>query len=190
MKPKKSFGKRIAQVVSVLLVLFLLFSLVAYVSAKRMFPMKYQETVQQVSKETGISESLLYAVIHTESGFRPEAESHLGARGLMQLTEDTYDWVKFRKKQTTGEYTDLFIPEVNIQYGAWLLELLTQEFVTETAVLSAYHAGWGNVKKWLGNTEYSSDGKNITKIPFRDTAHYVHKVQRAQRIYQLLYQLP
>lgn len=157
---------------------------------KRYYPLKYKNTVEQMSQETGVSESLIYAVIHTESGFRPEVESHLGARGLMQLTEDTYEWVKFRKQDDSGDYNDLFSPEKNIQYGVWLLSLLQEEFTAQTNVLSAYHAGWGNVKKWLDDERYTPDGNIITNIPFRDTAHYVHKVERAQKIYQILYQLP
>ena len=37
---------------------------------------------------------LIYTVIRTESGFDPMAESEVGARGLMQITEVTFDWIK------------------------------------------------------------------------------------------------
>ncbi|WP_418416973.1 transglycosylase SLT domain-containing protein, partial [Alistipes ihumii] len=38
----------------------------------------------------------LFSVIKVESGFNKDAVSSVGARGLMQLMEDAYDWIKYR----------------------------------------------------------------------------------------------
>ena len=39
-------------------------------------PEEYQAMVIQASGDTGVDEALIYAVIRTESGFRPQVESH------------------------------------------------------------------------------------------------------------------
>ena len=42
----------------------------------------------------GLEYAQVYAIIKTESGFKPNALSAVGARGLMQITEETFDWIK------------------------------------------------------------------------------------------------
>ena len=37
------------------------------------------------------------------------------------------------------------------------------------------------------NENYSSDGKTLKEIPYRDTAHYVSQVSRTKEIYESLY---
>lgn len=151
------------------------------------YPTPYGEIVKTAAAETQIPVNLLYAVIHTESHFNPKAESKLGAKGLMQITEDAFDWVKMRSGDEHSSYNDVYDPAVNINYGAKLLKLLLDEFGSYENAICAYHAGWGNVTNWLANENYSKDGANIAKIPFKDTAHYLHKVQKAWERYDKLY---
>lgn len=153
------------------------------------YPAKYQDDVLRYSKEYGLDPSLTFAVIYTESRFRPAAVSSIGARGLMQITNDTFEWAKWRMKDDSTTYEDLFEPAVNIKYGTFILSLLKEEFKSDEVALAAYHAGWGNVKKWLSDLSYSSDGENIDTIPFRDTAWYVPQVQKVQKIYRRTYKL-
>ena len=58
------------------------------------YPLKYTEYVEKEAAANGVDPLLIYAVIRTESGFDPGAESSVGARGLMQITEVTFDWIK------------------------------------------------------------------------------------------------
>ena len=68
-------------------------------------------------------------------------------RGLMQITEETFQWIRFRMKDESGaSYDDLFDEKINIQYGTFLLKTLLDEFGSEANALCAYHAGWGNAK--------------------------------------------
>ena len=59
-------------------------------------PLKYQEYVEQYSREFGIDKYLLYAFIKTESSFEPDAKSSAGAIGLTQITEETFSWLKLK----------------------------------------------------------------------------------------------
>ena len=151
-----------------------------------LYPKKYQELVEKYAAEYEISENLLYAVIHTESSFEPDAVSSVGARGLTQITEDTFDWLLTK---TDEEYTfdDLFTPEISIKYGAYFLSILQNEyFITET-VIAAYHAGMGNVSDWLDDTRYSDDGQHLKTTPISDTNHYINKVVSAMDKYYNIY---
>lgn len=155
---------------------------------KRAYPTEYADIVRQQADSNGLPYDLVFAIIRTESGFRPEVQSSVGARGLMQLTEETFDWTKSKMEDAGSEtYADLFDPAVNIRYGTKLLRLLYDEFGTWDTVLCAYHAGWGSAKKWLADDEYSADGVNIHSIPFGDTNRYVEKVNSTREIYRNLY---
>ena len=154
------------------------------------YPLKYTEYVEKEAVANGVDPLLIYAVIRTESGFDPAAESHLGARGLMQLMPDAYDWVRMRwGEPQDSDYEALYDPEVGALYGCRMLRLLLDEFETETNALAAYHGGWGSVKQWLDNPDYSQDGENLTYIPFDDTRAYVEKVLKTMEIYRRLYGL-
>lgn len=154
----------------------------------QMYPQKYEEIVSACAQEYNVDENLVYAVIKCESGFRPNVVSKADAKGLMQITEETFDWVN--SKMPAGgkaSYDEIFDPEVNIRYGTYLLSLLLTEFDSAENALTAYHAGWGNVKKWLQDERYSSDGTTLENIPFPTTSDYVNDVLQAQKAYQSLY---
>lgn len=151
------------------------------------YPLEYQEYVERYAKENNIDKYLVYAVIKTESGFRPDAVSNVGARGLMQIMEDTFEWIKFKSGDNDAVYYDMYDAENNIKYGCRLLGYLTEEFGNVEAVAAAYHAGRGNVNEWLADKRYSADGIHLDKIPISDTAHYVSKIQKAINKYVKLY---
>lgn len=150
-------------------------------------PLKYQTYVERYSAQNGLDKYFVYAVIKTESGFRTDAVSSVGARGLMQIMEETFDWIKYKRDDDGAVYGDMFNAQKNIDYGCWLLGYLYEEFGTIEAVAAAYHAGRGTVNEWLSDTRYSPDGKHLKVIPTSDTAHYVDKIKRAVETYKKLY---
>lgn len=157
-------------------------------SKKYVYPVGYSDLVETASIETGIDKYLIYAVIRTESNFDAEAESEVGARGLMQLMEDAFDWVKFRMEDDRSvTYDDMYDPGYNIEYGSFLLKLLYEEYGDERTALAAYHSGRGSVNGWLEDKNYSSDGRTLDKIPSNTTEHYVKKVMTAYEGYTNLY---
>lgn len=151
------------------------------------YPLKYTEAVERYAEEYGLSPALIYGIIHTESRFRPNAVSPIGARGLMQITEETFEWARWRCGDDETTYDQLFEPEINIRYGVYIFSLLLKEFGQPEEALAAYHAGWGSVKNWLSTEEYSSNGVTLLNIPFKDTAQYVPRVKHAAEIYKKVY---
>lgn len=154
---------------------------------KSAYPLKYKNYVEKYAAQNHLDKYLVYAVIKTESGFDPDAVSNVGARGLMQIMEDTFEWIKFRSDDDDAVYYDMYDAETNIKYGCILLGFLMEEFGDVEVVAAAYHAGRGNVNSWLADKKYSSDGVHLDKIPISDTAHYVNKITKAMDKYIKLY---
>ena len=156
---------------------------------KIFYPQKYSEQVTKYSSEFGVDEALIYAVIRTESGFRPEVESHAGAIGLMQLMPSTFDWLQ---EKLEGEviYTSeqLKDPDINVRYGTYFLSQLIERYNGDVkTIAAAYNAGTTTVDGWLSDSTYSTDGKTLNYIPYEETEHYAEKVIKTFEMYKKLY---
>ena len=153
-------------------------------------PLVYADLVTQYAAQQALDPALVSAVILCESSFDPQAESRLGARGLMQLMEDTAGWVAHKLGEDGEGYSfdRLYDPETNIRYGTWYLGYLSRRFDGDAKkIVCAYHAGQGNVDAWLKNPQYSSDGVTLDVIPTEDTATYAGRVLRARDVYRKYY---
>lgn len=182
--------KKISSVLAILLIGCFIWGIfnIEGICKKYVYPINYSEYVERAAGETGIDRYLIYAVIKTESGFNSNACSDVGARGLMQLMEDAFDWVKFRMGDDRDVcYDDMYKPEYNIEYGSYLIKLLYEEYGDERTALAAYHSGRGSVNQWLEDKRYSSDGKKLDEIPSSTAKHYVNKVMTAYEGYTNLY---
>ena len=153
-------------------------------------PLEYAGLITQYALAQDLDPALVSAVILCESSFNPQAESRVGARGLMQLMEDTAGWVAHKLDEDDASYSFdlLYNPETNIRFGTWYLGYLTRRFDGDaTNIVCAYHAGQGNVDAWLKNPKYSSDGVTLDVIPTQDTAAYASRVLRARDVYRKHY---
>lgn len=145
------------------------------------YPVKYEEIVEKEAKAFDLDKELVYAVIRTESGFDESAVSPAGAKGLMQLTEDSFLWMQ----NLLGEsYSDIYDPEANIRCGCALLSHLKEYYGNEKLAICAYNAGIGNVDSWLESGLKIKNGKDI---PFPETESYLQKVLSAKEMYKKLY---
>ena len=114
--------------------------------------------------------------MRTESDFRPDVVSNMGAIGLMQILPDTGEWLGQRLGLVVTP-EDLYDPVLNIRLGSSFLRYLIQLFDGEESVaIAAYNGGQGNVTKWLKEKDYSDDGRTLKEIPFAETRHYVERV--------------
>ncbi len=153
---------------------------------KLLYPRPYGALVDRESAEFDLDSDLVYAVMKTESGFRENAQSHAGARGLMQLTPATFEWIaSLYPPENGGE--NLEDPGDNIHCGCALLRLLLNQYGSLEVALCAYNAGMGNVSGWLQEETYSSDGKTLHTIPYPEPKSYVEKVKKAMERYERLY---
>ena len=153
-----------------------------------LYPKEYSDSVEKYAQEYGVDEALLYALIECESGFDKNAVSSVCAKGLTQITPETFNWLQTKTGESYAEDA-LFEPEISFKYGAFFLGLLLEEFGDTKTALAAYHAGRGQVNKWLVNPEYSSDSKKLDKIPFEDTSAYTEKVMKVKYLYSKIYKM-
>ena len=153
-------------------------------------PLQYAGLITQYALARDLDPALVSAVILCESSFDPLAESRVGARGLMQMMEDTAGWIAHKLDEDDASYSfdRLYDPETNIRFGTWYLSYLSRRFDGDaTKIVCAYHAGQGNVDAWLANPKYSSDGVTLDVIPTQDTAAYASRVLRARDVYRKYY---
>ena len=179
------FKKFIALILVFLLILGILYFSILSV-LKTLYPLKYEDYVEVYAKENNLSPAFVYAVIDCESGFDNEAVSYVGATGLMQIMPDTFTWIK-SKTGYTEDYSQATNPETSIKFGCYLYSYLLQKYSRVQEALAAYHAGTGNVAKWLKDDRYSADGETLHTIPFPTTSKYVKKVIATENIYEKLY---
>ena len=145
-----------------------------------LYPLRYEETIREVSEQHGLEPTFVAGVVYAESRFRPEARSHRGAHGLMQLLPETAKFIQERSG-IEGDWRD---PEVNLRIGAWYLGYLKEHYSgDERLMLAAYNSGESRVNGWI-----SDEGFDVGEdIPFKETRNYVENVLEAQETYRELY---
>jgi soluble lytic murein transglycosylase len=160
-----------------------IFSFLKKTFFKETYQLEYFNEVKNASLEFGVPEDLIYAIIKTESDFKPKAESKAGAIGLMQLMPDTYSWIAMRlgEKENKDMIYDV---STNIRYGTYYLKFLTERLENDESIYAAYNAGYSRVSGWLSDSRYSSDGKRLDNIPYKETSSYVKKVSEAREAYK------
>ncbi len=174
------------------------FSTKAYCSPEQMkklaslaFPRNYQDMVSRHAGQYQLSESLVYAVIRSESFFNRKVISHAGAMGLTQLMESTAEDIAGRLK--IADY-DILDADTNIRFGCYYLHNLLQR--TENSVLTsalAYNAGLSRVRSWKKNCS-SIFGRDsvpgdlfLEAVPYAETREYGRKILGAAAVYSWLY---
>ena len=186
LKSKKA-GKKI---LAFLLILLLLtgFLFLKAPAQKKYYPKKYPEEIALAAEKYDLDENLLYAVIHTESGFQADAVSSVGARGLTQIMPETFEWLQNKRGENYPNEA-LFEPAISIDYGAYFYKLLLTKYDGDIqTAAAAYHSGTGQVAKWLQEPENSKDGKTLLKIPGKNAKHYAQKILTAMEKYQEIYE--
>ena len=159
----------------------------------RNYPLEYRDLIERYAAEYNLKPAFVAAIIRNESSFQPEAESSVGARGLMQLMPDTAEWIAGKLKVNGYAFDRMKDPGSNIQFGCWYLRYLSNLFRGDpVCVICAYHAGQGEIASWLSNRSYSPDGNTLPleTLPEGPTKTYAGRVTRDYGIYQTKYFTP
>lgn len=117
---------------------------------------KYEKEITAAAEEFDLPPNLIAAMMKKESNNNPNAVSHKGASGLMQLMPDT--------AKSLG-VTDINDVGQNIRGGAKYLRQMLDKYGDIPTALAAYNAGPGNVDKYGGKIP-----------PFGETQDYVKTI--------------
>lgn len=154
-----------------------------------LYPRRYQAEVERWADAYELDPLLVYSFIRTESGFDSAAQSSVGARGLMQMTEETFDWLRAKiAPEETLTFDSLYEPEVSIRFGCYYLHLCLVRYGGDVSTAAAaYHSGWGTVDALLQKAEHSADGVTLQGFPYNQMNHYVYKITTCYKTYNQLY---
>lgn len=105
------------------------------------------QIVRTAAARHRVDAALVRGVIQVESGFRPDARSSVGARGLMQLMPKTAASLARRLGWETYDIED---PGFNIDAGTAYLAYLLERFDNDARLaLAAYNTGPARVARWV-----------------------------------------
>lgn len=118
-----------------------------------------EKMIDHVAERVGLPAALIHSVVRTESAYKPDAVSPVGAQGLMQLMPGT--------AQELG-VENSFDPQQNLLGGSRYLKGLLQKYNGDLDhALAAYNWGQGNV-----------DRKGLEHMP-EETRNYIARVKQA-----------
>jgi len=116
----------------------------------------YAHIVDRAAKKFDLDPDLLISVISQESDGRPDAVSSRGAKGLMQLMDETALEMGVK---------DPFDPEENILGGARYLRHLMDRWPGDLEnALAAYNAGPSAVEKYGGVPPYAETRNYVRRV--------------------------
>jgi soluble lytic murein transglycosylase-like protein len=124
---------------------------------------RWDSHIRDAARRYQLPESLLRAVIHTESNFDSHVVSRAGAMGLTQLMPATARYLGVANP---------FDPRQSIHGGARFLRILANHFAGDmNLVLAAYNAGPGAVKKYGGVPPYAETRAYVRAVLARYWAY-------------------
>jgi soluble lytic murein transglycosylase len=130
-----------------------------------------------------------HALIRQESMFNPEAESGVGARGLMQLMPRTAKDVA-KKINVRYSETRLNDPGYSLRLGTAFVQQQIDHFNgSYVLALAGYNAGPGRVHEWISTFGDPRDpGVDpvdwVEMIPITETRNYVQRIIESIQIYR------
>jgi len=162
---------------------------------------QFIKTAKRIADKEKIPLTLVMAVMETESAFNPMAKSHVPAYGLMQIVprsagQDATAYLFGKAKILSPSY--LYNSDNNIELGGAYLHILYFRYLKKIedpvsrlyCAIAAYNTGAGNVAKaFTGKRNINKAAKKInqlsprqvyqklrTRLPYKETQHYVKKV--------------
>lgn len=96
---------------------------------------------------------IIVGIIHTESRGNPNAVSHKGAIGLMQILPETGEQIARELGELNWNKDKLFDIRTNIRYGVYYLHYLMKQFEDTEAAVAAYFWGGEKIKEKIRDNE-------------------------------------
>lgn len=128
-----------------------------------------------------VDRALLFSLMRAESGFDPEARSHAGALGLMQVLPSTARVVAERAQIAYEGEATLTDPAVNLTLAQAYVDGLIANHIVEGSLIHvavAYNAGLKRLQDWVARFADLEDDPllYLESIPVPETRLYAKKV--------------
>lgn len=143
---------------------------------RQRFPTPHRSEVLARTRAIGLDPAYVYGLIRQESRFVTDAQSGVGASGLMQVMPATARWTA--RKIGLDNYTPQNINDfdTNLAIGTAYLKLLVDDFEGSLPMAAAgYNAGPGRPRSWRNGPILDGEAW-IENIPFDETRNYVKQV--------------
>jgi soluble lytic murein transglycosylase len=155
------------------------------------FGVFYHDLIISAARENGIDPLLLFSIIRQESLFDASISSSAGARGLMQITAETGEYIAVNYGWPPDyQFSDLDRPMINVRMGARYFKYWLDKYGGNvSAALASYNAGDGNNQSWM---EIAGDDSDLLLevIRFDETSSYIRYIRENYAIYQTIYTHP
>ncbi len=165
-------------------------------SYQKRFHNKYNypiiSTPKYINKRKIPESALILSIIRQESEFDLEANSHAGAKGLMQLMPYTAKLVSKQAKLPYSKSRLTTDPEYNINLGShYIAGLILQYDGAYPFAVAAYNAGPNRVKYWKKINKNPQKKQVdyvdwVELIKFRETRNYVQRVMENYNVYRYI----
>ncbi|HZW86373.1 MAG TPA: transglycosylase SLT domain-containing protein, partial [Gallionella sp.] len=150
----------------------------------------YRYVAQEYIHTNNLDEAWVYGLMRQESRFVTQANSSVGAAGLMQIMPGTARLMA--KKLGLKNYHDALLHQLdtNLKLGIYYMKSILSELDNNPVLAStAYNAGPRRAEQW--RADYPLEGAiYIETIPFDETRNYVKKVMSNTMYYARQFGMP
>lgn len=155
------------------------------------FGIFFRDIVVAAAKEHDLDPLLVFSIIRQESLFDASIASSAGARGLMQITSDTGDYIASNFNWPPSyKSNDLDRPYINIRLGTHYLRMWIDKYNGSIpAALASYNAGDANNQVWMEIADGDPD-LLLEVIRFSETRDYIRYIAENYAIYKSIYTHP
>ena len=141
------------------------------------YPLAFAEWLQPAAEELSLDSAWAWSIMRAESLFMPDARSHVGALGLMQLMPATARDVARELDLPLNGTQDILQPEQNVRLGTGYLRKMLDRFDDHPLVATAaYNAGPHRAESWLPENGHLDGDIWAEIIPFQETRRYIRRV--------------
>jgi soluble lytic murein transglycosylase len=154
------------------------------------FPTPHNDVLQPTTEGLSLDRAWVYGLIRQESRFNLDAQSRVGASGLMQVMPGTGKFVAKKIGLADYVHTKLSDLKTNITLGSNYLNMIMANFEgNQVLATAAYNAGPGRARNWRNKLPGPVEGAIFAEtIPFSETRSYVKNVLANATNYAALFE--
>ena len=152
------------------------------------YPRPYADQVTRLAGERSLPASLVFGIVHQESGFDPAAKSRSGARGLMQIMPSTGKELA-RRLGMSFSTQRLFDPEYSLRLGTTYFRQMMGMFDNRVELaLAGYNGGPGRIGRlWREQQSAGEVDRFLEGLSIVESRNYVKRILVLAESYRSLY---